>query len=212
MTVLIFVRHGKALTNELGILNNQNEGYPLTEEGIETVERTASELKKLDVTGLYSSPVLRARQTAEIIGRQVKLKPIIDDRLRDRGFGEFLGKLNRGGEWILDVDWSNSSVEKSSSVQNRMMAFMDSVSKEGGIIVVASHENEIKSVVLHILGLGYDDFHFGIKIANSGMTVISAGKDGYEMLAVNYPVLPDWLVSKIKERAGTPMPSNASKT
>jgi probable phosphoglycerate mutase len=201
MAVIIFVRHGQALTNQLGILSDENEGYPLTEEGIATVSRTAQELGKLGITKIYAGPILRARQTAEIIGKPVELKPIIDDRLRDRGFGEFLGKAHKGGEWIMDIDWNTSTVEKSGAVQERMMGFMDSISNGEGIIVVVSHEDTIKSVVLCLMKLDYDVFHFGIKISNSGMTMISRGKDGYNLLAVNYPLLPEWLVAKINREA-----------
>ena len=204
MTILIFVRHGKALTNQLGILNNQDEGFPLTDEGRTAVARTAIELKKIKIAHLYSSNILRARQTAEIIGKAVGAKPTIDRRLKDREFGEMLNMPVKDGEWLFDVDWDNTSVETAGSIEKRMASFIDMASGKGGVVVAVSHEDEIKSAVLMILGLNYRDFSFGIKITNARMTVVSATGKRNQLLAVNYTVLTGWLVSQIKKAASVP--------
>lgn len=197
MAILILVRHGKALSNKLGILTDQQDGYPLTDEGRIGVERTAKELGKIKISKLYASDILRAKQTAGIIGKEIGMEPTIDKRLRDRGFGEMLNKPNKDGEWILDVDWGKSAVETTESMTARMAEFLDSISGEKGAIVAVSHEGTIKATVLATIGQGYTGFMFGIRISNAGMTVISVDGKARKLLAVNYPVLPAWLVSEI---------------
>lgn len=65
---LYFFRHGIAQTNEDGLMADHNR--QLTLKGIERVRASARLLKTLNVQPdrLFSSPLIRARQTADIIG------------------------------------------------------------------------------------------------------------------------------------------------
>lgn len=76
--ILYFLRHGRA---ESGA---DDERRDLTPEG-EAALRAAGELwRRLNLRPdvVLSSPLLRARRTAEIAGGQVGREPILDDRLR----------------------------------------------------------------------------------------------------------------------------------
>ncbi|MEM7773592.1 MAG: phosphohistidine phosphatase SixA [Cyanobacteria bacterium P01_E01_bin.6] len=66
MTTVYFIRHGIAA--ERGTYANDDD-RPLTEAGIRKTQRIAQHLHELDVTVdlILSSPLVRARQTAEIL-------------------------------------------------------------------------------------------------------------------------------------------------
>ena len=64
MAIAYFVRHGEAETNSNGILSSKYDGYPLTDHGREQIAETARQLEGIEFSRAYSSPVLRARQTA----------------------------------------------------------------------------------------------------------------------------------------------------
>jgi len=195
MALIIFVRHGKALNNEKGILNSDIDGFPLVKEGIMATQKIAEQLKQLYVLRLYSSPILRAKQSAEIIGDALELTPIMDDRLKDRFHGEMENKPANDGSWKFEVDWNNTTVESVASIQNRMRSFIDSISGFKGIVVVVTHDGPIKSVFMEIFK--FDELtENALKISNSSISVLSTN-NGWTPLALNYPKLTEPLIKSI---------------
>jgi isoleucyl-tRNA synthetase len=84
------MRHGEAENNVNGIASNDLSVNHLTEKGkteVKTVARTLSR-----ITQIYSSPLLRTRETTEIIAEALKIPKetiVYDDRLREFKFGKF---------------------------------------------------------------------------------------------------------------------------
>ena len=64
----------------------------LTDKGKEEVIKSAKELKKEKIDIIFSSDISRTKQTAEIVGKEINKKIILDIRLRDISFGIFAGK------------------------------------------------------------------------------------------------------------------------
>ena len=65
---LILIRHGQSIGNtKHGFISGRNDPEGLTEKGKMQVIRTAWELRKEKIDAIYLSPVVRARQTAQII-------------------------------------------------------------------------------------------------------------------------------------------------
>src|SRR5581483_6096055 len=67
-TDVIFVRHGN-VHNPRNLIYGRLPRMRLSQKGIEDVERTAHYLADLPIAAIYTSPLLRARQTAAIIAR-----------------------------------------------------------------------------------------------------------------------------------------------
>jgi len=93
------LRHGESIANVTHTFASRKLDLPLTEFGRKQVIEIAEPLKKIGFTRLYSSPLLRARQTAEIIGKKCGLKPFVIESLREIDVGILDGKcieeLNR---------------------------------------------------------------------------------------------------------------------
>lgn len=91
LTKFFFIRHGKTLFNKekryTGLLN-----IPLSYEGIEEVHRSISVLKNKNISIIYTSPLLRTIQTAEIIAQYLNIPIVIIDEFKERSFGSFEGK------------------------------------------------------------------------------------------------------------------------
>lgn len=85
------VRHGETEWNVKGILQGQKDS-PLTKQGIEQAKETGKALKKIKFDQIYSSDLLRAKRTAEIIVLEKKLAVQTSKLLRERMFGRFEGK------------------------------------------------------------------------------------------------------------------------
>ncbi len=66
-----FVRHGESEGNLKKI--HQGDSVPLSKEGKRQVELVANRLKGIQIDTIYASPYLRAKQTAEIISKELDL-------------------------------------------------------------------------------------------------------------------------------------------
>ncbi|MBI2617219.1 histidine phosphatase family protein [Candidatus Gottesmanbacteria bacterium] len=72
-TTLYFMRHGQVY-NPQDILYGRLPNFGLSEKGIKDVENAATKLKNFGITHIYSSPMLRAKQTAKIIGSKLGIE------------------------------------------------------------------------------------------------------------------------------------------
>ncbi len=92
MGSIIFLRHGQAKNNTERILAGRSPGVPLTEEGVDQSEKAAKFLEEMNISAIYSSPIERAKNTAEIVGKHNSIDVKIDDRLIELDMGKFTGK------------------------------------------------------------------------------------------------------------------------
>jgi len=186
MGKLFFVRHGEAETNHNDILSSRYDGYPLTKLGIKQVEDTAKGLEGIKFDTLYSSPVLRTRQTAEILNKGRELEIRIDERLRERGMGKMEGEPAHKGNWIIPMLRQRKyimEVESYSDISSRTLDFISSLPSDKNTLV-ATHESTISSLVCSLLGL--DEFTGkGIKVGNASVTIIDLkAKDANRIIAI----------------------------
>jgi isoleucyl-tRNA synthetase len=90
------MRHGYGQHMEKGVVSSlDHDSYHLTEEGREEAKKRGIELKENKITKIFSSPLLRAKETAKIVAEVIGYMPesiIVDKRLREYEFGEFNGK------------------------------------------------------------------------------------------------------------------------
>ncbi len=91
------MRHGEAECNVKHIINNdiKNNNYPLTKKGEKDVAQTAKKLKSKKIDFIFSSDLLRAKQTAELVAETVsfnKSKIVFDPRIREINAGVFNNK------------------------------------------------------------------------------------------------------------------------
>ena len=91
--MLYIMRHGKTEWNALNKLQGRTD-IPLNEKGRQMARAAGEEYRKVPFDVCYCSPLLRARETAEILlkGRDVPI--LFDDRLREMSFGVCEGMTN----------------------------------------------------------------------------------------------------------------------
>ena len=89
---LYFVRHGQSKANVQRIISNRDLPHPLTELGRQQAEALAYSLSAVPLVAIYSSPIMRAEQTAQIVAANRGLSVEIADALREPDCGIMEGR------------------------------------------------------------------------------------------------------------------------
>ncbi|MPZ23097.1 MAG: hypothetical protein GEU28_06045 [Dehalococcoidia bacterium] len=183
-TRLYLVRHGQA-GNNVGsmVLDDEDEtvGPPLTELGFEQARRLGRRLAAEGVDAVYSSTLLRARQTAEPLaerlGLAVQLREGIEEVGLDRSAWDgsdvklrarILAALRERPSWD-----AFPGAEPSEKMRARVMKAMDQVIAEnpGRRVAVFCHGGVIQSYIAAILGIQDDVFFYPF---NAGISSVRA--------------------------------------
>ncbi|MET4096850.1 MSMEG_4193 family putative phosphomutase [Arthrobacter sp. UYCu712] len=180
-TLLLLVRHGETPTTGT-VLPGRAPGLHLSDRGRAQAERVAERLTGLPVDAVYSSPLERARETAEPAAARTGLAVKHDDGLLECDFGDWTGSaiadLAALPEWQT-VQHSPSAFrfpngESFPEMQARIVGALEALcaAHAGGVIVCFSHADPIKAAVAHALGTPLDLFQ-RIVISPGSVSVIS---------------------------------------
>lgn len=96
---ILFIRHGESSANLAHIFSNRQADHPLTEKGCLQVRSLSETLELLKVDILYSSPVPRAIQSAQIISEALGVPYLVTDALREFDVGILEGQSDEES-WI----------------------------------------------------------------------------------------------------------------
>src|SRR5580704_17342468 len=91
MLTLHLVRHGDTLQAAEGYFAGDIDP-PLTDRGRAQAQQVGRVAAGLGLSGIYVSPKLRARQTAEPVLAACKLEPVVEDGLREIAYGAWEGR------------------------------------------------------------------------------------------------------------------------
>lgn len=103
---LYFVRHGESEANIQHVISNRESPFGLTERGKGQAKALAENLKDIPINAIYSSPVLRARETAEIVSQSFQLPYQITEALREYDCG-ILEEKSDEESWKLHSEIAN---------------------------------------------------------------------------------------------------------
>jgi broad specificity phosphatase PhoE len=193
-TRLLLVRHGETQWN----LDQRVQGHhdvPLTERGIQQAQRLAAWLSDEPLEAIYSSDLIRARATAEVLADE-RLPVNTDARFREGGFGLFEGlttteiqdrypeefRLWREGA----VDHRPPGGETLEALRERCVAgARDALANHGGqTIMIVAHGGPVRVMVCGLLGL--DIRHYPqIRVENTSVTRIYYTQRGPILASLN---------------------------
>ena len=95
---LYVARHGQTRWNSQNRVLGRTD-IPLNETGIEQAKGLAEKAASLGIDIIISSPLKRARQTADIVGDALGLSVLTDERLTEFDFGAFEGASRADAEY-----------------------------------------------------------------------------------------------------------------
>lgn len=194
MALMILVRHGQTDDNVSGRISGQGEA-PLNTRGQEQAQLAAQALAPLGVTHMFSSPVARAYQTAEILDEHLQIGIETQPDLREVEYGEWEGKNFRDirTEPIAHQVFNDpiNAVfphgESLPAVQKRGVQVIEAVRRRHpeGIVAMVSHGDVIRTVLAHYLGMPFNDYR-RINLDNGALSVLELFDDWVQVKAVNF--------------------------
>lgn len=167
MKRIITIQHTRSLQHENGMIGSVAD-WPLTETGRIQAECIAEQLKP-ELYGidfrLYTSDLLRARQTAEPLAHVLGLTPHYTAALREFDLGEAVGYSKNAATgkricpvWPGTLDWANTAddapfhgAESRKNVWNRLKTFLTETDSVENLLIV-SHSGTLS--ILFALWLG----------------------------------------------------------
>ena len=196
MVQLIFLRHGQAKNNTERILAGRTEGVPLTETGIKQAEHTAELLKHMNISAIYSSPIERAKHTAEIAGKHNSLDVTIDDRLTELDMGKFTGMpydeifKSHGNVFMKfyngELEIAHNGVETFPDVKKRIQGIVDHIIEKhpDENVLLVTHMDPIKAMLSTIVDLSPTNL-YELIIANASLNIFSEKDRKYSLSGLN---------------------------
>lgn len=157
-TRIFFVRHGE-INNPHKIIYGRLPGFELTKKGKEEITETTKQFSKNKITALYSSPLLRTKQSAEIINNVLHLPIHYSDKLLEVD-SPMTGKprsyvVNNTNNYNVFATEENKFGETIQDVAKRMQKFIDEIKMKHPEenIVAITHGDPIMIVKAMMEGL-----------------------------------------------------------
>jgi len=162
VTRVFLLRHGETEWNANGTLQGAAD-IPLNKCGWEQAERAAAALApRLDPeVRIVSSPLARARETAEVLARMVGVDVELDDRLLERCYGEWEGMVQttiaerfpeESARWDRGLEPRIEGYEGHESLAARMGECLLERAI-GGDVVLVGHGSALRMGISVALGL-----------------------------------------------------------
>ena len=154
------VRHGEVNHNLYKLYNREDE-Y-LNETGIKQAEELREKIKNIKYDFIISSPLSRARQTADIINVDNK-NIVIDDRLKERDPGSLSGQplevTNREEYWNYYATIQYGTSENIKEFFNRVYNFLDELkTKDYKNVLIVAHSGVSKAFSGYFNGIDNGKF------------------------------------------------------
>jgi len=125
MTNICLIRHGETEWNVLGKIQGTTD-IPLNENGMQQARMCRDYLKAFEWDVIVTSPLIRAKKTAEIINETLQLQLIEMEEFREKSFGDAEGKTREERENLYpNLEYPNQ--ESRSDLMHRLMLGLEKI-------------------------------------------------------------------------------------
>ena len=193
---IIFLRHGQAKNNTERVLSGRTPGVPLTDKGITQAQQTAELLEHMNISAIYSSPIQRAKHTAEIVGEHNSIDVQIDDRLIELDMGKFTGIpydeifASHGNVFLKfyngELEIAHNGVETFADVKKRVTSIVDEIIEKhpDQNVVLVTHMDPIKAMLSNVVDLSPTNL-FELIIANASLNLFREKDRKFSLSGIN---------------------------
>ena len=159
---IYFVRHGKTEWNKLKKMQGVVD-IPLNEEGIEQAYKTKELTDKIEFDCAICSPLIRTKQTLDIILKGRNIPVIYDERIIERNYGEFEG-TTKNVDFDYDEFWNytkNVKYKKAENIRDffeRIYGFLDDLkTKNYKKVLLVAHGGVSRPLDCYFNGMMSDE-------------------------------------------------------
>ncbi len=167
--MILLARHGETAENKERRFQGQKD-VPLNETGREQARDLARLVEGEGLRRVVASPLVRARETAEIVGAQLGLDVDLDDRLKEIDVGDWERRLKDDVEredpetWAAfraaGEDWRFPGGESLQEQQDRVVDALVDVTQAGVLpALLVCHRGVIRCALAHTHKRGLDTYH-----------------------------------------------------
>ena len=198
MTTFILIRHG--LTDAVGhTMTGHSAGVHLNAAGRDQAASLPARLGPVPIAAIYSSPLERARETAQPIADARGLRVEIEPRFIEVDFGGWTNR--RFADLAGDPHWQLYNAfrgvtrppdgEALVDVQTRTLAALLDIQTRhpDAVVAVVSHADTLRAVLLYFLGMPID-FVQRLDVSPARISVLQLGESAPRVLHVNADTLP----------------------
>ncbi|MEX2246785.1 MAG: histidine phosphatase family protein [Dehalococcoidia bacterium] len=190
---LHFVRHGETTWNAERRMQGQLYEAPLSDRGREQAHALAERLAGCGAEALISSDLLRALDTARIIGSRMGLEVAEEAALRERSFGVLQGRLYDDLERELGEElrriWREPDIrpdegESWRDVYLRAGEMIDRLREDPPAreMVLVTHGGTMNVALTYLAGLPLEQMEWR-RFENCALVTVQAGPDGVRVVA-----------------------------
>ena len=176
------------------ILCGRMPGISLGAEGRAQAERVARRLAREPIEAIHTSPLERARETAEPIASRLAIRPEVCEALNEIDVGDWAGRefatLHDDPRWAF---WNNArgqarapGGETMQEVQARIVGHMKKVraTYADKAVVLVSHADVIKAALLYFLGMPLEGYRL-FDVSPASVSAVVIGDWGAKVVAMN---------------------------
>lgn len=181
MRTVFLIRHGLADAPR-NILYGRTD-VPLSRNGIQQIERLVRFLNRKRPDIIFTSPLIRARQTAEIIAGHFNIAPVESEELREIDFGDWEGVSAQSDEvkrWMNSPDtFTPTNGESIFDLNERVKGFISRVvrdNRRNSTLYLVTHGGPIRSALINALKIP-SSLCWNIKIPHGSVTCIEHDDD-----------------------------------
>lgn len=191
---LYFVRHGESEANVSRQFSHKDqETHPLTPTGIEQAKALSQKLSNIRFTAIYSSPLLRARQTAEILNAPHGLPIQLTEAIREHDAGDLEGRMDPEAwdgytklfeTWLVtrDLDARMPNGESFNDMRARFVPFLGDIlqkyeNTDANLMFVGHAGIYYSMLPLVLANVGYE-FAYKHILSNTGMVIAEQQAEG----------------------------------
>ncbi len=189
---LYFVRHGESEANVLQVFSNNEVSHGLTALGRAQISALAETLADVPFAAFYSSPVLRARQSADILSARLGLEYSTTSALTEYNVGELEGRSDAASwqrqaalhdAWFRAQDWGArlpGGGESFDDIRARFVPLIESLQADPppGPVVLLGHGGTFRCMLPVILSNVTFDWATEHGMANAGVVIAEQRPEG----------------------------------
>jgi probable phosphomutase (TIGR03848 family) len=175
-------------------LAGRSPGVHLNAQGRAEALALAQRAGQLPITAVYSSPLERARETAEPVARAFGLDAVIDPELTEIDYGDWTGKrleeLEEDPLWRRYNAWRSITRvpggETIAEVQARCVASVERIKRQHGneTVALVSHGDPIRAILMFYLGMPLDYLH-RVEVAPASLSELELWDEWIVVRSVN---------------------------